>query len=131
MLDDPRRPLALRLVLEPEDGADAEEADRLGRTLRAELSELDVDDVRAVGDGSDVPAGAKGVEALGELLVTLSGAGGVLATVVATVRDWLGRRRDAGRVVLTIDGDTLELSSATAAQRSELVDAFVQRHSGA
>jgi hypothetical protein len=127
MLDDPRRQVALRLALEPEDGADAEEAERLGRGLRAELGELDVDGIRAVG-GGEVPPGAKGVEAVGELLVTLSGAGGVLATVVATIRDWLGRRGNAGKITLTIDGDSLELSSATAAERDRLIDTFVARH---
>ena len=131
MLGGRQRSLALRLVLEPEPEADADEVERLGRQLRSELRELDVDTVQAVGERA-APDGAKGaVESLTELLVTMSGAGGVLATVVATVRDWLGRRRDAGRVVLTIDGDSLELSSATAAERAELVDAFVRRHSEA
>ena len=127
MLDDPQRQLALWLALEPDDGADAEEAELLGRRLRAELRTLDVDDVRTVA-GGNAPQGAKGVEAVGELLVTLSGAGGVLATVVATIRDWLGRRGNAGKVSLTIDGDTLELSSATAAERDRLIDTFVARH---
>jgi hypothetical protein len=126
---DPGRPLELLVVLQPEAGADAEETDRLGRQLRAELSDLDVDDVRAV-DGGPPPPGAKGVDAasLTELLVTLSGAGGVVATVIATVRDWLGRRSAGHKVSVTIDGDTLELDSATAAERSELIDTFVRRH---
>jgi Effector Associated Constant Component 1 len=123
--------LAVRLVLEPEAGADAEDADRLGRRLRRELSELDVDDVRPQGDGS-APDGAKGadVASMAELLVTMSASGGVLATLVATVRDWLGRRGNAGTITLTVDGDTLELSSATAAERSQLIDVFVAHHSG-
>jgi hypothetical protein len=124
MLDGSGPPLALRIVLEPDDDADAEEVERLGRELGAELRELDVDSVQPAGERA-APDGAKGVAtSLAELLVTMSGTGGVLATVVATIRDWLGRR-DSGRVVLTIDGDTLELSSATSA---ELVDAFVRRH---
>jgi Effector Associated Constant Component 1 len=124
------RPLALLLALEPGQDADDDEAERLGRQLGAELRELDVDSVQPAAE-RPAPDGAKGVAvSLAELLVTMSGTGGVLATVVATIRDWLGRRRDAGRVVLTIDGDTLELSSATTAERTELVDAFVRRHSG-
>jgi hypothetical protein len=126
MLDGAPAPLALRLALQPEPGADADETERLGRLLRAELRELDVDDVRPVQDAAP-PDGAKGTAgSLAELLVTLSASGGALATI----RDWLGRRRDAGKVVLTIDGDTLELEAATAAERAELVDAFVSRHAG-
>jgi hypothetical protein len=124
-------PLAVRLVLAPAPGADAEDTDRLGRRLRRELSELDVDDVRPQGDGA-APEGAKGadVASMAELLVTMSAGGGVLATLVATVRDWLGRRGNAGTITLTLDGDSLELSSATAAERSQLIDTFVRNHSG-
>jgi Effector Associated Constant Component 1 len=129
MLDGGERPLAMWLALEPDPDADAEEVERLGRQLGAELRELDVDSVQPAGQ-RPAPDGAKGVAtSLTELLITMSGAGGVLSTVVATIRDWLGRRRDAGKVVLTIDGDTLELTSATTAERAELVDAFVRRHS--
>ena len=119
----------VRVTLEPEPGADAEEVERLGRQLRNELRELDVDDVRSV-DGVSPPPGAKGIDAasLTELLVTLSAGGGVFATVVATIRDWLGRRSAGHKVSITIDGDTLELSSATDAQRAQLVDTFVRRH---
>jgi hypothetical protein len=67
---------------------------------------------------------------MAELLVTMSAGGGVLATLVATVRDWLGRRGNAGTITLTLDGDSLELSSATAAERSQLIDTFVRNHSG-
>jgi hypothetical protein len=40
----------------------------------------------------------------------------------------LGRRSGGSAVTLTIDGDTLELSSATAAEKAELIDTFVRRH---
>jgi exopolysaccharide biosynthesis protein len=73
--------------------------------------------------------GSKGdVAAIGEWLVTLSASGGVVATVVATIRDWLGRRAAGHKVTLTIDGDSLELDGATAAERAELIDTFVRRH---
>lgn len=124
------RPLELRLAVTAEPGAEPEERERLGAQLGRELRELDVDAVTAV-DGGPAPAGSKGtVASVGELLVTMSGAGGVFATVVATVRDWLQRRSDGSRVTLTIDGDSLELSSATAAERSALIATFVHSHSG-
>ncbi|MCU1613824.1 MAG: hypothetical protein JWO98_1364 [Frankiales bacterium] len=131
MPDGAQGPLAVQLVLTPEPGADAAEAERLGRRLRSELNDLDVDEVRAVGDGFP-PEEAKGadVASMAELLVTMTASGGVFATLVATVRDWLGRRGNAGTVTLTIDGDSLQLSSATAAERDRLIDTFVARHSG-
>jgi len=116
------------VALEPEAGADAEETDRLSRQLGRELRSLDVD-VAPVAAGP-APAGAKGVDAasITQLLVTLGGTGGVIATVIATVRDWLGRRGGGHKVTVTIDGDSLELDGATAAERAELIDTFVRRH---
>ena len=127
---DPGRPLELLVVLEPEPGADTDEVERLGRQLRSELRELDVDDVRTVDGASPPPPGSKGVDAasLTELLVTLSAGGGVFATVIATVKDWLGRRASGHKVSITVDGDTLELDRVTDAERAQLIDTFVRRH---
>ena len=121
--------MELLVVLEPVPGADAEETDLLGRSLRRELRSLDVDDVSPVPAGA-APHGSKGIDAASatELLVTLSASGGVFAMVVATVKDWLARRSGGHKVTLTIDGDTLELDGASPAERAELIDTFVRRH---
>lgn len=130
MGDDAQRPLEILLAVEAEPGADPEESERLGRQLRARLLELDVDRVAAVPDGA-LPAGAKGdAVSVAQWLVTLSATGGVFATVIATVKDWLARRSAAQSITVTIAGDTLQLERATAAERSELIDAFVRRHGG-
>ena len=117
------------VVLEPDPGTDPDDVERLARQLRNELRELDVDDVSAV-EGAAPPDGSKsGVAAsLTELLVILSGGGGVFVTVIATIKDWLGRRSAGHKVTVTIDGDTLELTSATPVERAELVETFVRRH---
>jgi hypothetical protein len=119
----------LLVALEPEAGADPEESDRLGRQLRQELRSLDAAEVVPV-PADAAPHGSKGIDAASatELLVTLSASGGAVALLVATVRDWLARRAGAHKVTLTIDGDSLELSSATPAERAELIDTFVRRH---
>jgi hypothetical protein len=119
----------LRVVLEPDPEADPEDRERLGRQLRDELRALDVDDVEAAG-APPPPSGAKSGAAasLTEWLVTLSAGGGVFATGVATLKDWLGRRAGGHKISITVDGDTLELSSATPAERAELIDTFVRRH---
>ncbi len=128
MPDETERQMEVLLVLEPEADADREKAERLGRQLRAALRELDVDAVSALPDG-EVPAGAKGdAVSLAQWLVTLSATGGVFATVVATVKDWLERRSGAHKISITVDGDSLELERATAAERAKLIDTFVRRH---
>src|SRR4029453_11905693 len=109
------------VALEPDPGTDPEDGERLGRQLRNELRALDVDEV-ALLDGPEPPAGAKSGAAasLTEWLVTLSAGGGVFVTVIATIKDWLGRRAGAHKVTLTIDGDTLELSGASPVERADL-----------
>ncbi|WP_209305286.1 hypothetical protein [Blastococcus sp. CT_GayMR20] len=116
------------MVLEPDPETDPEDRERLARQLRNELRTLEVDDVTTV-EGAAPPEGAKGVGAsLTELLVTMSAGGGVFVTVIATIKDWLGRRGAGHKVSVTIDGDTLELSDATPVERAALIDTFVRRH---
>ncbi|WP_369034572.1 MULTISPECIES: effector-associated constant component EACC1 [Streptomyces] len=123
--------LEVRLSIAFDPELDPEPAERLTRQLRAEITELDVDSVRPAPVGT-VPDGAKGTEALalGAVVVALSASGGVFPTLIETVRDWLGRHSARHRVSLTIDGDTIELDRASAAERRELIDAYVRRHTG-
>ncbi|MEV6480825.1 hypothetical protein [Streptomyces sp. NPDC051576] len=121
------------LGLTPDGDADPEESERLAARLRAELRELDLDALRlsAASGGDGVPPdGAKGVDpvTVGAVVLALSAPAGVLTALVETLRDWLGRQSARNRVSVTIDGDTIELEQASAAERRELVDAFVRRH---
>jgi hypothetical protein len=120
------------LQLAPEPGADPEEAERLNRQLLSELKQHDIEDLVHHGH-ADAPAGSKGGEILttGEWLLTISASGGVLATIVGAMRDWLGRRAGANKISLTISGDTIALDRASDAERAALIDAFVVRHSHA
>lgn len=121
--------LRLLLSVVPDPELDPEAAERAARQLRAEVAELDVD-VEVVPSGS-APEGAKGIDAgsLSAMVVALSASGGVFATVLNTLRDWLGRNSDNHRISVTIDGDTIELERATADQQRQLVEAYVERHS--
>jgi hypothetical protein len=121
---------SLLLTLDAGGDADAEERERLGRQLWAELRQLDVEDVRPTLDG-EAPPGAKAVDPMAwqTLLVSLGASGSVLATVVGVLRDWLGRHRDS-TVKVILDGDELEFTAATAGERAEIVAAFVRAHGG-
>ncbi|WP_327431495.1 effector-associated constant component EACC1 [Streptomyces sp. NBC_01236] len=115
----------------PDPELDPETAERLARRLRAEIAELDVESVRT-GPAAPAPDGAKGAEVvtLGVVVVAMSASGGVFTALIETVRDWLGRSSARHRVSLTIDGDTIELERASAAERRDLIDAYVRRHTG-
>ncbi|MEU6201383.1 hypothetical protein [Streptomyces sp. NPDC047061] len=123
--------LSVLLDIAPDPELDPEALERLARHLRAEIAELDVESVRPRLGGT-APAGAKGTDAvtLGAVVVALSASGGVFTALVETLRDWLGRSSARHRVSLTIDGDTIELERATTAERRDLIDAYIRRHTG-
>ncbi|MDN3354287.1 hypothetical protein [Actinomadura sp. DC4] len=122
---------SLSLVVHADPETDPERAERLVRLLRGELARLEVASVSTVAAGPP-PERAKGTDpvTLGALVVAFSASGGVFTTLMGTVRDWLDRQSGRHRVSVTIDGDTIELERASEAQRQELLDAFVRRHSG-
>jgi hypothetical protein len=122
--------VSLRIVVAPDPDLDAEKGERLTRQLRTEIAELDVESVDLAAESS-VPDGAKAVDPamVGAIVVALSASGGVLPTVVGTVRDWLGRQSRPHRVSMTIGGESIEMDRASADQQRALVDAFVRRHS--
>lgn len=125
---DPRN-LRIELLLDPD--ADSGEAERFGRQLRAELAQLDVEDVSPM-VSADVAQGAKGAGVdWGSLLVTLDAAGGLVTSVIAVVQDWLARHSAAQSIKMTIDDDTIELGRASVQERKELISTWVRRHSGA
>jgi hypothetical protein len=113
-----------------EEGADAERLGALTGYLRAELLQLDIDDVTVAREG-EVPPGVRAIDvvALGGLVVSLGRTAAGLKDVVAAVRRWLSRGDGVRRTVkIEIDGDVLELSEVSAAEQGRIVDLFVQRH---
>jgi hypothetical protein len=119
---------ALELSVDAGAGVDDDELERLARSLRAELLELDVDSVEPAATGP-APDGARAVEALmiGALVVRLARDSEALSSLVHTVRGWLGAHADR-RVRIELDGDVLELAGASDDERQRLVDAWIERH---
>jgi hypothetical protein len=66
---------------------------------------------------------------LGGLVVRFARSSESLASLVRTIRGWLGAHAER-RVRLELDGDVLELTGATDAERQRLVDAWIERHAG-
>ena len=110
-----------------EPSADGPEIERITHRLRRELLDLEVEDVRPAVAG-DAPAGAKGIELLqlGTLLVTLVKSGGMLSQVADLVRSWV-TRNDSLQVSLEVGDAKLTVTGASAAERSQLIDAWIAR----
>jgi hypothetical protein len=121
----------LRLQMS-EDGADAQRLAVLTGYLRAELLQLDVEDVTALPAG-EPPPGARvfGVATVGALVVALGQSAEGLRSVVSVIGDWLRRGDGTRRTVrLELEGDALELSQASAADQERLISLFISRHTG-
>jgi hypothetical protein len=121
----------LELSIDAGPGADEEELERLARSLRAELLQLDVDAVEPAATGP-APDGARAVEALmvGALVVRLAQESEALSSVVRTVRGWLGADPER-KVRIELGGDILELTGSSDEERQRIVDAWIERHGGA
>ena len=94
------------------------------------LLELDVDTVRPAAVSDEPGSKGAGVD-WGSLLVAMSAAGGVFTSVIALAQDWLSRHGSARRIKMTIDDDSIVLERATPAEREQLIQAWIDRHSGA
>jgi hypothetical protein len=121
----------LELSVDAGPGADGAELDRLARSLRDDLLELDVDTVELAPDGPP-PEGARAAEALvvGALVVQLARTSDSLSTLLRTIRGWLGASGER-KVRIELDGDVLELSGASDEERERLVETWIARHARA
>jgi hypothetical protein len=119
----------LRLQLS-EEGADSERLATLTGYLRADLLQLDIEDVNALPGGAPPPGSRVfGVATVGALLIALGQSAEGLRSVVSAISDWLRRGDGSRRMVrLEIDGDALELSQASTSDQERLIELFVTRH---
>lgn len=121
--------LNVRLMIAPDPEVEPEAVERLTRRLRIEIAELDIESLSPAPTGAS-PEGAKGADpvTLGAIVVALSASGGVFTALIETLRDWLSRQPARHRISVTIDDDTIELEQASAAERRDLIDAYIRRH---
>jgi hypothetical protein len=118
--------IAVRLEIALESDAEAIELQDAASQLRRELLELDVEKVEAPA-GGPAPPGTRAVE-VAEIGTLLVAAGKVaIGPIVQVIQGWIARRASRS-VKLTIDGDSIELSNASADDQRQLLQAFVARH---
>ncbi|MHC4616927.1 MAG: effector-associated constant component EACC1 [Planctomycetota bacterium] len=120
--------LMLHVNVEPEDGA--EELAELGRQLRTDLLELDVENVDFV-RADETPEGTKTGTPIDwtTLLLTVAASGGVLTTLINVLQAWL-TRQDRKSLSLEIDGDKLTVTGISSKEQKRLIDAWLSRHRG-
>ena len=116
----------VEIVVVGDDEVDAERVDRLARQLRSELVEQEFD-TRSV--TANAPGNSKGdAAAFGAIAVALVGAGGMIPTLIAVLRDWLGRRTGPERISIKIGDDSIELDRPSFGEREQLLQAFLAKH---
>lgn len=115
--------LVIELVDEHDDPAEME---RLALALRSELLEIEeVESVTAASAGP-APDGTRAfdVAALGALVVAVEPTVALLGKVLEVVQRWLSLGSPSRHMVVTINGQSIELR-ATAEQQRELYDRFL------
>ncbi len=114
------------IVVLADDEFDAERVDRLARQLRSEFDEREFDTRPVV---TDAPGNSKGDAAVaGAIAVALVGAGGMIPTMIAVLRDWLARRTGPERISVKVGDDSIELDRPSFSEREQLLQLFLAKH---
>jgi hypothetical protein len=113
------------LALEQDTASDEVELSHVSDELRRELLALDVESVDRVEGAAPGRTKSSAAATLGALTVTLSPA--VLTSMLDLIRSFLATR-PVRSVTVTIDGDSVSLSRATAQEQHELLEAYLRRH---
>ncbi|MEU4293833.1 hypothetical protein AB0E63_36915 [Kribbella sp. NPDC026596] len=109
----------------PGAGVDAKRCLKAVQQLRRELAEEGVPTQEVV---AGRPGGLSQDDGSLAIAVALVGAGGVVPTLVAVLRDWIQRRKSPGKIVVTLGEDSIEMERPTFDERAELLEAFLSRH---
>jgi hypothetical protein len=116
-----------KLTINVEGGteADADDLAQVTQRLRAELLELDVDEVEHA-RSADAPKGAKGaaLTAIGSLVVTLAPI--VVPALVTTVQSWL-RRNNHLSLTLERGGEKIKLTGHPTQEQQQIIKAWLRR----
>jgi hypothetical protein len=118
----------VRLVIDASPDTDLEELASLTQQLRAELLDLDVEEVEV--PRTEVTADhtkAGDVFTWGTILVSLGGAIDLLPAVVGLVQNWLARRQQHS-VTMEINGNKIELTGVSSDQVQQFVDLWMARY---
>jgi hypothetical protein len=109
-------------LLVSDTGSDAGRTEEDTARLRAELGELDVENIR-LAPGTGPPENARAVSAveIGGLLITAVETPVVLAQIVSIVRDWLFRNRGAYTAELVIGDDKLVVTGTSRETQERLI----------
>jgi hypothetical protein len=111
----------LRVI--PQDGLDRTRVEKCLRQLRRELAEQDL----PTQDVVEQPSGLAQDDGSIAIAVALVGSGGAVPTLVAVLRDWIQRRKNPGKIVVTLREDSIELERPTFDERKELLEAFLTK----
>jgi membrane-associated two-gene conflict system component 1 (EACC1) len=107
----------------PEDGLDQKRVEKCLRQLRRELAEQDF----PTQDVVEQPSGMSQDDGSVAIAVALLSAGGMVPTLIAVLRDWIQRRKNPGKIVVTLGDDSIELERPTFDERKELLEAFLSK----
>jgi hypothetical protein len=118
----------IRITLNLADGLDDDAAERLTYALRRELTELPVDSVEPLREGTTRP-NSKSAEAavVGSLVVALSLTRPLLTQLVQLARAWL-QRSGQRSIEIELAGDRLRLEGHSAREAQEVIERFIDRH---
>jgi hypothetical protein len=118
-------PVQLTLTVDAGSGADDEDRAELGRRLRQQLLETDVDSVEFARSEA-LPAGAK-ADPMSLCTLAVAVAPGAISAMIGMLPRWLSRH-DRASVTVESGGEKLTLTGTLSNEQKQMVEAFLSRH---
>jgi hypothetical protein len=116
----------MKINIKAKEDDDKQEIESLSRSLRDDLSNLDVEEVHL--SYEKPPPDSKAVEgaALGSMLVDFSG-GTAIKQVTQTAQAWIQRNENCGIIIEMGDGEKIEVKGISGKDQQKIIDAWVMR----
>ena len=118
-------PSSVRISIDSGAESDPEELAQLGKRLRSDIQQLDVDAVQFVREGA-APAGAKGDPlTMASLAVTLAPV--VLKSLFDMLQNWTARHNNA-TVTIEMGSDKLTMTGSPSKEQLAVIQAVLHKH---
>ena len=101
---------------------DKEFLQELTINLREDIENLEVEEIISPDNASQQPDKTKSADAItwGQLLITLAASGGVITTLIVSIKEWVLRQKDC-MIKIELDGDTLELKGIDSESQKKII----------
>lgn len=116
----------MKVHIKQEEDDDKQEIDSLSRSLRDDLSNLNVEDVHLLHEKAPPDSKALDGVAIGSMVVDFI-SGGAIKEITQTVQAWIQRNENRTITIEMADGEKIDVKGISGRDQQKIIDAWVMR----